>query len=232
MGTHPIFESDFDCLTESGMSKKTRCLLRIMSFTALSLMAIGFAFPEWYSNNTGETKGLWQNCLKINETDLNVTGLDQEPSSETTITLTTMEGSGSNPDPEPEPEPDCLVKSSFANELWIAVPTTVGLGVSIFGFLLFSIPRSPKVIQTGGDGLIVGSLLYLVGIGSSLHAHDDDFHIGWAMAVGITGMIINLLIGLASRFIKEDKMKRYEEPEELVNPYNETPTVPDHLTAM
>ena len=37
------------------------------------------------------------------------------------------------PDPEPEPEPDCLVKSSFVDELWITVPTTIGLAVSIFG---------------------------------------------------------------------------------------------------
>ena len=46
-------------------------------------------------------------------------------------------------------------------------------------------------MQIGADGQIIGSLLYLVGIGSWLNGptNETDSRVGWALIVGIVGKI-------------------------------------------
>ena len=46
-------------------------------------------------------------------------------------------------------------------------------------------------VQIGADGHIIGSLLYLIGIGTWLNGptNDSTASIGWALIVGIAGTI-------------------------------------------
>ena len=60
------------------------------------------------------------------------------------------------------------------------------------GFVILTISLEAKWVQIGADGHIIGSLLYLVGIGTWLSRYVDEtgYRIGWALFVGIIGKIL------------------------------------------
>merc|ERR1711990_783461 len=72
MGTHPIFESDFDCLTENEMVNSS-CQLSgyILCLISGLMTIIGIGIPYWsrdtQSNQViesyGYSYGLWWKCL-------------------------------------------------------------------------------------------------------------------------------------------------------------------------
>merc|ERR1711970_1231500 len=68
MGTHPIFESDFDCLTEMGEAKKLRGNLHQPHSAAAANASIPTRYSTYVINNSEDKKGFTSKSKRFLET--------------------------------------------------------------------------------------------------------------------------------------------------------------------
>merc|ERR1712168_803113 len=68
MGTHPIFESDFDCLTEMGEAKKLRGNLHQPHAAAAANASIPTRYSTYVINNSEDRKGFTSKSKRFQQT--------------------------------------------------------------------------------------------------------------------------------------------------------------------